>query len=125
MRPPWLATIGRAASRRLAPLADRLRRPRLVLAHEPRVADDVGGEDRGEAAGDAEPEPPLALSESAKAKRLAELTAELGGLERREDRRQAARRALGAGRLRRHETSADERGHLASGQKLTFLLTAG
>ena len=34
--------------RRLAPLADRLRRPRLVLAHEARVADDVGGEDRGE-----------------------------------------------------------------------------
>ena len=37
--------------RRLAPLADRPRRPRLVLAHEARVADDVGGEDRGEAAG--------------------------------------------------------------------------
>jgi hypothetical protein len=29
----------------------RPRRPRLVLAHEPRIADDVGGEDRGEAAG--------------------------------------------------------------------------
>ena len=36
---------------RLAMLADRPRRPRLVLAHQARVADDVGGEDRGEAAG--------------------------------------------------------------------------
>jgi hypothetical protein len=33
---------------RLAMLADRLRRPRLVLAHQARVADDIGGEDRGE-----------------------------------------------------------------------------
>src|SRR5271166_1773892 len=35
----------------LAMFPDRPRRPRLVLAHEARVADDVGGEDRGEAAG--------------------------------------------------------------------------
>src|SRR5271165_286319 len=34
-------------------LAHRARRARLVLAHEARVADDVGGEDRGEAAGGA------------------------------------------------------------------------
>ncbi len=38
-------------SRRLAMLADRPRRPRLVLAHEARVADDVGGEDRGKLPG--------------------------------------------------------------------------
>ena len=37
--------------RRLAMLAHALRRPRFVLAHEARVADDVDGEDRGEAAG--------------------------------------------------------------------------
>ena len=37
--------------RRLALLADRPRRPRLVLAHEARVADDVGGEDRGKLPG--------------------------------------------------------------------------
>ena len=37
--------------RRLAMLAHRPRRPRLVLAHQARVADDVDGEDRGEAAG--------------------------------------------------------------------------
>ena len=37
--------------RRLAMLAHRPRRARLVLAHEARVANDVGGEDRGEAAG--------------------------------------------------------------------------
>ena len=37
--------------RRLSSLAHRLRRPGLVLAHEARVADHVGGEDRGEAAG--------------------------------------------------------------------------
>ena len=37
--------------RRLAMLPDRLRRPRLVLAHQPRVADDVGSEDRGEFSG--------------------------------------------------------------------------
>ena len=36
--------------RRVAMFADRPRRPRLVLAHEARIADDVGGEDRGEAA---------------------------------------------------------------------------
>src|SRR6202011_5221321 len=39
--------------RRLAPLADRPRRPGLVLAHEARVADHIGGEDRGKAAGGA------------------------------------------------------------------------
>ena len=38
-------------SRRLAMLAHRPRRPYLVLAHEARVADHVGGEDRGELAG--------------------------------------------------------------------------
>ena len=38
-------------ARRLAMLPNAKRRPRLVLAHESRVADDVGGEDRGEAAG--------------------------------------------------------------------------
>jgi hypothetical protein len=38
------------SGRRLAPLADDLRRPGLVLAHEARIADDVGGEDRGETA---------------------------------------------------------------------------
>ena len=37
--------------RRLAMVPHRARRPRFVLAHQPRVADDVGGEDRGEAAG--------------------------------------------------------------------------
>jgi hypothetical protein len=37
--------------RRLSPLAHGLSRPRLVLAHHARVADDVGGEDRGELAG--------------------------------------------------------------------------
>jgi hypothetical protein len=37
--------------RRFAMLSDRKGRARLVLAHQPRVADDVGGEDRGEAAG--------------------------------------------------------------------------
>ena len=37
--------------RRLAMLSNAKRRPRLVLAHQARVADDVGGEDRGEAAG--------------------------------------------------------------------------
>ena len=37
--------------RGVAMLAHRLRRPRLVLAHQARVADDVDGEDRGEAAG--------------------------------------------------------------------------
>jgi hypothetical protein len=37
--------------RRLAMLADRPRGPRLVLAHEARVADDIDGEDGGEAAG--------------------------------------------------------------------------
>ena len=36
---------------RLAMLAHRFRRPRLVLAHQARVADDVDGHDRGEAAG--------------------------------------------------------------------------
>ena len=48
MRPPSAATIGRAASRcsRTA-----TRRPRLVLAHQARVADDVDRHDRGEAAG--------------------------------------------------------------------------
>ena len=48
MRPPCPATIG---VDRLAPLAHRLRRASLVLAHEPRIANDVGGEDRGEPAG--------------------------------------------------------------------------
>ena len=37
--------------RRLAMLPYRPRRPRLVLAHEARVADRIGGEDRGELAG--------------------------------------------------------------------------
>ena len=37
--------------RGLAMLAHRQRRPRLVLAHQPRIADDVDGHDRGEAAG--------------------------------------------------------------------------
>ncbi len=37
--------------RSFATFTHRLRCPRLVLAHEPRVADDVDGEDRGEAAG--------------------------------------------------------------------------
>ena len=37
--------------RRLAMFPHRARRPRFVIAHQPRVADDVGGEDRGEAAG--------------------------------------------------------------------------
>src|SRR5208283_177838 len=37
--------------RRLAMLPHRPRRPRLVLAHQARVADDIGGEDRGEPAG--------------------------------------------------------------------------
>jgi hypothetical protein len=32
--------------RRLAPFANRLRRARFVLAHEPGITDDVGGEDR-------------------------------------------------------------------------------
>ena len=45
------AEAGHDRPRRLAMLAHRPRRPRLVLAHEARVADDVGGEDRGEAAG--------------------------------------------------------------------------
>ena len=39
--------------RRLAPLTHRFRRPRLVLAHHARIADDVGGEDRGQLAGGA------------------------------------------------------------------------
>ena len=37
--------------RRLAMLAHRARRPRLVLAHQAGIADDVDGHDRGEAAG--------------------------------------------------------------------------
>src|SRR5271165_54956 len=36
--------------RRLAMLADRPRSPRLVLAHQARIADDIDGENRGEAA---------------------------------------------------------------------------
>src|SRR5580698_8124197 len=44
MRPLKLATIGSATSR--CSLTAR-----LVLAHQARVADDVGGEDRGEAPG--------------------------------------------------------------------------
>ena len=47
-----------ARARSAAPPRDaraRPRRPRLVLAHQPRVADDVGGEDRGEAAGGGHP----------------------------------------------------------------------
>jgi hypothetical protein len=36
--------------RRLAMLANAKRRPRLILAHQARVADDIDGEDRGEAA---------------------------------------------------------------------------
>ncbi len=48
MRPAVPATIG---ARCLAPLAHALRSARFVLAHQPRVADHVGGEDRGEAAG--------------------------------------------------------------------------
>ena len=36
--------------RRLAMLAHRPRRPRLVLAHQAGIADDVDGHDRGEAA---------------------------------------------------------------------------
>ena len=35
----------------LTPLEHGARRPGLVLAHEARIADDVGGEDRGELAG--------------------------------------------------------------------------
>jgi hypothetical protein len=45
MRPPRLVTIGRAAS----PFTYRARSIRLVLAHETRVAGDVGGEDGGKA----------------------------------------------------------------------------
>ena len=48
MRPPKLR---HDRPRRLAMLAHRPRRPRLVLAHQARVADDVDGEDRGEPAG--------------------------------------------------------------------------
>src|SRR6202021_584885 len=44
MRPLKLATIGRATSRCSLTAG-------LVRAHQARVADDVGGEDRGEAAG--------------------------------------------------------------------------
>ncbi|HKI14693.1 MAG TPA: hypothetical protein VKA12_06720 [Roseiarcus sp.] len=41
------AVAGGDWPRRLAMLAHGTRRPRLVLAHEARVADHVGGEDRG------------------------------------------------------------------------------
>src|SRR5580704_13341140 len=47
MRPPCPATIGG----RLMSLAHRLRGASFILAHEPRIANDVGGEDRGEATG--------------------------------------------------------------------------
>jgi hypothetical protein len=46
--------------RRLAPLAHELRRAGLVLAHEARIADDVGGKDRRKLPGFAQfalPEP--------------------------------------------------------------------
>ena len=39
----------------LAPLAHRIRRPRLVLPHHARIADNVGGEDGGELAGGVHP----------------------------------------------------------------------
>ena len=45
-------------ARRLAPLADDLRRPGLVLAHEARIADHVGGEDCSELPGFAHCAPP-------------------------------------------------------------------
>ena len=48
MRPPGL---GHDRPRRVAMFAHRLRRPCLVLSHQARVANNVGGEDRGEAAG--------------------------------------------------------------------------
>src|SRR5262249_35021771 len=47
--PPAKRTNDRG--RGLAPLAHELRRPGLVLAHEARIADDVGGKDSCEAAG--------------------------------------------------------------------------
>ena len=47
IRPPWSATIGRAASRCSR---SRPRGSRLVLTHKPTIANDVGGEDRGKAA---------------------------------------------------------------------------
>ena len=45
------AVVGDDRTRCLPMLAHRPRRPRLVLTHKPAVADDVGGEDRGKAAG--------------------------------------------------------------------------
>ena len=45
------AKAGHDRPRRLAMLANAERRPRLVLAHQTGIADDVDGHDRGEAAG--------------------------------------------------------------------------
>ena len=53
------ALVGDQRPRRVAMLANRPRRPGLVLAHQAGVADDVDSHDRGEAAGLSHDAPPV------------------------------------------------------------------
>jgi hypothetical protein len=54
------AVLGDRGARGGAMLAQCQRRPRLVLPHQPAVADHIGGEDRGETAGPAHAASPTA-----------------------------------------------------------------